>query len=312
MPEQVLWHIPVLLHESVSGLNLKEGDTAIDATLGLGGHSELLLRSVGAQGVVLGIDADSEALRLARERLSAFPQMRYALGNFRDINLHAKAVGLAEAQGILFDLGWNTTQLEAGRGFSFRSDDPLSMTYAASPAPDAPNAASIVNEWSEADLVEVVRTLGEERFAGRIARAIALRRRARRIERASELAKIIEDAVPMFYRRGKIHPATKTFQALRILVNDELSSLAEGLKKAFTLLAPGLPAAPGRPTQAGGRIAIITFHSLEDGLVKRLFKTLAANTRATIITKKPIVPSREEIIKNPRARSAKLRIIESL
>lgn len=293
-------HVTVLLHEAVESLDLSPGDAAIDATLGLGGHSELLAEVVGTHGIVLGIDADSEALQSAKRRLAAFPQMRYALGNFRAIDIHAKAAGLERANGILFDLGWNALQLEAGRGFSFRSNEPLSMTYSAVAAPDSPNAERIVNEWSEDDLAEVVRTLGEERFARRIAAAIVLRRRQRRIECASDLANIIEGAVPPFYRRGKIHPATKTFQALRILVNDELSSLTEGIGKAFALLTPG------------GRIAAITFHSLEDGLVKRLFKTLAANKRATIITKKPIVPSREEIIKNPRARSAKLRIIESL
>lgn len=293
-------HVTVLLHESVSGLNLKKGDTAIDATLGLGGHSELLARSVGGRGVVLGIDADAHALSSAKKRLAALTQMRYALGNFRDIDIHVKAAGLMHAQGILFDLGWNTTQLEAGRGFSFRSDDPLSMTYAVAPQPDTPNAASIVNEWSENDLAEIVRTLGEERFAGRIARAIVEHRRRQRIERASELAEIIEGTVPLFYRRGKIHPATKTFQALRILVNDELSSLAEGLGKAFALLAPG------------GRIAVITFHSLEDGSVKRIFKTLEVEGRGVRITKKPVTPERAEVIENPRSRSAKLRIIEKL
>lgn len=293
-------HISVLLHESVSGLNLKKGDTAIDATLGLGGHSKLLAEEVGTEGVVLGIDADEEALRSARERLAAFPQMRFALGNFRDIDRLAADAGIVEAEGILFDLGWNTTQLTAGRGFSFRAGEPLSMTYAAAKEPGVPDAASIVNEWSEADLAEVVRTLGEERFAGRIARAIVEQRRAQPIERANELAEIIGAAVPPFYRKGKIHPATKTFQALRILVNDELSSLADGLRKAFALLAPG------------GRISVITFHSLEDGSVKRIFKTFEGERRGVRITKKPVTPGRAEVIENPRSRSAKLRSIEKL
>jgi len=292
-------HVPVLLHETVDGLSLAPGDTAIDATLGLGGHSEALARVVGKNGTVLGIDADSTALALARRRLKDAPaHLCFALGNFRDIDRHAAEAGITKANGIVYDLGWNSLQLHGGRGFSFQSDDPLVMTYASEPDDDTVTAERIVNTWSENDLTEILRTLGEERFASRIAKGICTRRTKKPIASASELAEVVTASVPVFYRNRKIHPATKTFQALRMLVNDELSSITEGLPKAFALLSPN------------GRIAVIAFHSLEDALVKRIFKSFAEEYGANIITKKPLVPSNEEVRDNPRARSAKLRIIE--
>lgn len=292
-------HESVLLQESISGLGLRSGDTVIDATLGLGGHSAALAATVGERGLVLGIDADREAIALATERLKGAPAtMKYVEGNFRDIGRLAHEAGIEHAHGILFDLGWNATQLAGGRGFSFSADEPLRMTLAASPEEGTLTARTIVNEWSESDLAEVLRTLGEERFSGRIARAIVARRKERSIEKANELADIVAQAVPKFYRHGKTNPATKTFQALRIMVNEELSALETALKDALGLLTPH------------GRIAVITFHSLEDGLVKRLFRECVRGGQAIHITKKPIAPSREEILKNPRSRSAKLRIIE--
>jgi len=292
-------HTTVLLHEAVDGLNLSKGDVVVDATLGLGGHSELLVERVGESGIVLGIDADQHAIDMAQDRLKQFStRMRYALGNFRDITTHAHHVGITKANGVLFDLGWNSTQLASGRGFSFKTNEPLLMTFNAAPTEDTVTAYTIVNEWSESDLRELIQTLGEERFATRIAQAIVTKRKESPIVHANELSDIISDAVPLFYRRGKIHPATKTFQALRMMVNDELSSITTALPEAFELL------------DTGGRIAVITFHSLEDGLVKRIFKTLVREKNATIITKKPLTPRIEEIKENPRARSAKLRIIE--
>lgn len=290
-------HESVLLHEAVVGLNLSEGDVVIDATLGLGGHSAEIARIVGKRGVVLGIDADSQSLQKAEARLRDAPAtMRYALGNFRDINAHAHAAGITHAQGVLFDLGWNASQLAAGRGFSFHASDPLVMTYASKP--DTTTAATVVNTWREEDLKEILRTLGEERYAGRIASAIVTARKDAPIARADELAGIVEHAVPAAYRRRKTHPATKTFQALRMVVNGELASLEAALPKALALLAPH------------GRLAVITFHSLEDGLVKRIFRRFANEGTATLITKKPVAPTREAVRQNPRARSAKLRIIE--
>jgi len=294
-------HASVLLHEAVAGLSLSRGDTVVDATLGLGGHTEALAHAVGDTGVVIGIDADHEAIHKAKERLAGVgTTVHFVHGNFRDITAHLQRIGMSEVNGILFDLGWNATQLTSGRGFSFRANEPLVMTLDATPHEDAVTARSIVNEWSEEDLADIIRTLGEERFAGRIAHAIAVRRRSAPIEKADELAEIVASSVPAFYRNGRTHPATKTFQALRMMVNDELTSLTAALEQSFALLA------------SGGRIAVITFHSLEDGLVKRIFKKFVQEDRATLVTKKPTIPSREEIIKNPRARSAKLRIITKL
>lgn len=293
-------HTTVLSHESVLGLNLSQGDTVIDATLGLGGHSLRIAENVGPEGKVLGIDADKGALTSAQQRLADMPQMRYALGNFRDIDVHAEKAGIETADGILFDLGWNSTQLVSGRGFSFKADEPLRMTYAVDTDDEHVTAETIVNEWSEDDLKEMIHTLGEERFAGRIARAIVTARKTTPITHSVQLADIIAESVPAFYRKGKINPATKTFQALRMMVNDELSSIVEALPKALSIV------------RSGGRIAVITFHSLEDGLVKRHFRTFEDNGVAVRITKKPITPQAEEIKNNPRARSAKLRIIEKL
>ncbi|XKT74311.1 MAG: 16S rRNA (cytosine(1402)-N(4))-methyltransferase RsmH [Patescibacteria group bacterium UBA2163] len=293
-------HTTVLLHESVLGLNISQGDTIIDATLGLGGHSALLAEHVGPQGKVLGIDADKGALMNAQRHLADLPQMCFALGNFRDIDQHADKAGIKTVDGILFDLGWNSTQLISGRGFSFKADEPLRMTYAVDTDDEQVTAETIVNEWSEDDLKEMIHTLGEERFAGRIAQAIITARRTAPITHSVQLADIITESVPMFYRKGKINPATKTFQALRMMVNDELSSIVEVLPKALDMV------------RSGGRIAVITFHSLEDGLVKRQFRTFEDNGVAVRITKKPITPQAEEIKNNPRARSAKLRIIEKL
>ncbi len=294
-------HVSVLLHESVEGLNVHSGETVVDATLGLGGHSNYLSKIVGKEGTVIGIEVDTNALSTAKKILAtADAQFHFVLGNFKDIDEHLSSLKLSEVDGILFDLGWNSTQMNAGRGLSFRADDPLIMTLSATPDEGAVTAKDIITSWSETDLAEIIRTLGEERFAGSIAHAIVMARKAESIDTARELAQIISDAVPPWYRNGKTHPATKTFQALRILVNDELSTLTLSLDKAFALL------------KKGGRISVISFHSLEDGLVKRIFKKLAHDKKATLITKKPIRPTRHEVQSNPRARSARLRIIEKI
>lgn len=293
-------HESVLLQESIEGLSLANGDTVVDATVGLGGHTEALCRAVGKEGRVLGIEADSVSLQTAQERLSrAGCSAELVLGNFRDIDHHLAKRGITEVNGMLFDLGWNASQLDSGRGFSFRKDEPLVMTLKA-PEEGLFTAKDIVETWSEADLTEIIRTLGEERFADRIAKAIVAERVLTPIETSLQLARVIEEAVPAFYRRGRTHPATKTFQALRITVNDELSNLRDVLGKSLPLLAKG------------GRIAVITFHSLEDGLVKRIFKSWENQGFAKLCVKKPITPSADEVRNNPRARSAKLRIVEKL
>lgn len=294
-------HTSVLLQESVEGLALKEGDVVIDATLGLGGHTEEITKHVRDSGIVLAIDADETAIAYAKERLQKSPTtIHFALGTFGDMKQHADALGIAEVNGVLFDLGWNSTQLERGRGFSFQKNEPLIMTYSATPGDDVETAHDIVNTWSEKDLEEILRVLGEEKFSRRIARAIVEARQSEPIQHAKQLADVVYGAVPVFYRKRKIHPATKTFQALRMAVNNELSTLTSALDSAFELL------------KNGGRIAVITFHSIEDGLVKRIFRSWAQNEKARLIVKKPLTPSQEEINKNPRSRSAKLRIIEKI
>lgn len=292
-------HKPVLLHESIDGLNLKAGDTVIDGTVGLGGHSYEIAQRIGKEGTLLAVDLDADALAQAKKRLKDVPaNILFHEGSFKDIFDGAHEVGIKKVNAVLFDLGWNSTQLEAGRGFSFQQDDPLLMTYGKKPKEGDLTAEKVVNEWGEHDLIEIIQTLGEERHAARIARAIVARRRIAPIETSKDLSDVIESAVPVWYRHGRINPATKTFQALRILVNNELSAVEEGVREALALLVPK------------GRLAIITFHSLEDGLVKRLFRDAAKKGRGEVITKKPIQPSLDEIRENPRARSAKLRIFE--
>jgi 16S rRNA (cytosine1402-N4)-methyltransferase len=291
-------HTSVLLHESIEGLHITKGDIVVDGTVGLGGHAHAIAQRIGKEGVLFAIDLDADALSKAQKRLKDAPsKIFFCEGSFKDVYDHVHEKGMRKVHAILFDLGWNTTQLESGRGFSFHSDDPLVMTYMKNVSPSQ-TASHIVNTWHERDLADILRTLGEERHAGRIAHAIVLRRRITPIETAKDLADVVASAVPVWYRNGRLHPATKTFQALRIVVNSELSAIEEGVREALAVLAEG------------GRLAIITFHSLEDGLVKRLFKEAEKNGKAHVITKKPIVPSKEEIARNPRARSAKLRILE--
>jgi 16S rRNA (cytosine1402-N4)-methyltransferase len=289
-------HKPVLLQQTLLGLSLTEGDTAIDATAGGGGHSLALAEAIGVKGTLLAIDRDEENLARAKETLAgSLPQMHFALGNFREIDRFASEAGIAAADGILFDLGWSSDHLLSGRGFSLQKSEPLLMTYEAHPDEKTLTAYEIVNTWDEANLADVIYGYGEETGSRRIARAICEARGKKPIETASELAEVIAQAVP---RRGKLHPATKTFQALRIAVNDELGSIEEALPKARALLSPE------------GRLAVISFHSLEDRIIKRTFKEWEEDGHGTIITKRPLTALREEEIENPRARSAKLRIFQ--
>lgn len=295
-------HQSVLLTEVVEGLMLKKGDTAIDATVGTGGHAEVVAQVIGKNGTLVALDADELSLSLARERLKdASAKILFVHGNFRNLKELAREAGITEADGIVFDLGWHMGQLEAGRGLSFKENEPLVMTL--SGGREGLTAKDIIAGWDEEEIAKMIREYGEERFAGRIARAIVEARRKNPIRSSRELAEIISASVPAFYRRpgragGRIHPATRTFQALRIAVNDELAALSEGLRDAMDILA------------AGGRVAVISFHSLEDRIVKREFRTAEDEGRGKRITKKPITPTVAERTRNPRARSAKLRIFE--
>jgi 16S rRNA (cytosine1402-N4)-methyltransferase len=291
-------HQTVLLDETVGGLSLKEGSTAIDATVGTGGHAQKISEILGSKGTLMVVDLDKNSLKLSREKLESAPtKVIYVQGNFRNLKSLAAQSGITKAEGIVFDLGWHSEQLAGGKGLSFKSDEPLLMTLGA-PEDRPLTASDIIADWDEEEIARIIREYGEERFAGRIARVIVEERKKHKIETARELAEIISSAVPGFYRKGKIHPATRTFQALRIAVNDELDALTEALKEALDLLSPG------------GRLAVISFHSLEDRITKHVLRDAEDSGIGKRITKKPIVPAEAERKKNPRARSAKLRIFE--
>jgi 16S rRNA (cytosine1402-N4)-methyltransferase len=290
-------HTPVLPDEVVAGLAPRRGGCYLDATLGGGGHAAALLAASAPDGRLLGIDADPAALAAASARLSPFAgRVTLAHGNFRDLAAIVRAHGFTVFDGILFDLGVSSHQLDTPeRGFSFQVDAPLDMRLDPT---SGLTAADLVNETPEGELADMLYTYGEEHAARRIARFIAEARRKRRIATTGELAAIVSRALGG--RRGRIHPATRTFQALRIAVNDELGSLEAALPQAAALLAPG------------GRLAVIAFHSLEDRIVKQFFRAEAAGTapRLRVVTRKPLVAGEDEQRRNPRSRSAKLRIAE--
>lgn len=291
-------HRSVLLHETIDSLALQPNDVVVDATLGGAGHAQQIVEQLGKKGVFIGIDADQDAVDRARVRLAgAKPKIYLAVNNFKNFDQVLEAFNVQHVTKVLFDLGWSSYQLDSGRGFSFLKDEPLRMTY--SKDEKALNAEIIVNTWGEGSIADVIFGWGQERFSRRIAKAIVAARETKRIETSRELGEIIKSAVPASYRFGRIHPATKSFQALRIAVNDELSALKAGITEAWHRLS------------VGGRISVITFHSIEDREVKQLFAQFAKNG-GQLVTKKPIPPTKDEIIENPRARSAKLRTVQKL
>lgn len=293
-------HVPVLLHEVIAGLSLSSGMVVVDATVGSGGYAEPICEAVGAEGMLIGFDRDAEAVLRTRETLTNGVCRAHLLEcDFRYLDGGLAQTGVREVDGIVFDLGVSSIQLEAsGRGFSFRKDEPLLMTFKEHPDESDLTARHIVNDWSEGAIANVLYGYGEERYARRIARGIGEARAKKPIETTGELVKIIEDAVPIGYRRQKIHPATRTFQALRIAVNDEIGALEEAIVQGVTHL------------KAGGRIAVVSFHSIEDRTVKRLFLGWEKDGKGKRLTKKPITPGEKEVAHNPRSRSAKLRIFQ--
>ena len=287
-------HMPVLAGEIKVLLNLKEGDIAIDATLGAGGHAREMLVAVGNSGRMLAIEQDEEMIKM----FGKAPQnLTIENANFRNIDELAAKNGFTGAGAILFDLGisrWHYT--ESGRGFTFGNpDEPLIMNLDTA---SEVSAASILNSMDEKGLAEMFTELGEisPDVSRRLAREIVNARKRRKFIKVGDLLEVAGKV--MLKRRGKIHEATKIFQALRIKVNEELENLNVAEKKAFEILAPG------------GRLAIISFHSLEDRIIKNYFRELAKDGKAVILTKKPVTAQREEMLKNPSARSAKLRVIE--
>jgi 16S rRNA (cytosine1402-N4)-methyltransferase len=290
-------HIPVLVTEVVAILCPRPGGSYLDLTIGLGGHAEAILRGSDPDGTLLGIDRDREALALAGQRLAPFDR--------RVTLLHGRYESLAELvgqgkhfDGILFDLGASSLQLDtAARGFSFGHEGPLDMRMDQS---EGEAAADLVGRLSERELADLIFRWGEDRSSRRIARAIVEARRRSPIRTTTALAEVVARAIPRRVWPRRIHPATRTFQALRIAVNDELTGLDHALEAAASLLRPS------------GRIAAISFHSLEDRIVKQGWRRLGASGRMRILTKRPITPGKSEASANPRARSAKLRALERL
>ncbi len=278
----------------MEALNLKDTGIYVDATLGLGGHAEGIKQR--AEGCTLiGIDRDEAAIESARDRLKDFKNIHLIKDSFSNMKEVVNGLGYKAVDGILLDIGVSTMQLKSERrGFSFQTDGPLDMRMDLS---QELTARKIVNSYPEKDLANVIYEYGEERFSRRIAKAIVNRRRQDRIETCKELATIVEGAVK---GRGKIHPATRTFQALRIEVNRELDELSAGISSGAEMLG------------TGGRLCVLAYHSLEDRIVKHAFKKLAKEGIFRIITKKPLVPERDETRSNPSSRSAKMRVAEKI
>jgi 16S rRNA (cytosine1402-N4)-methyltransferase len=285
-------HSPVLLQETLDFLAPERGGVFIDATLGMGGHSEALLERVGSTEIrLIGVDRDPYALEFAEERLGA--RVQYLQGNFSELSFFKKKKIVAAADGILMDIGVSSYQIDTPeRGFSFGHDGPLDMRM---DQDQGLTAAVIVNTWAEHKLVDIFAKYGEERLARKIATAIIARRGKQPFRRTADLAELITEQYHPSLRHKRPHPATRVFQALRIAVNAELDHLSDAIPQALDLLAPG------------GVLAIITFHSLEDRIVKYAFRD--AGDSFEIITKKPVIAGREEQVRNPRSRSAKLRVI---
>ncbi|EST52814.1 16S rRNA methyltransferase [Brevibacillus panacihumi W25] len=307
-------HVTVLREEAVAGLNIRPGGIYVDCTLGGAGHSSLIVSRLTEGGRLIAIDQDDWALDHARERFSStMDKVTLVKSNFRHLKEIVSDLGLDGVDGILFDLGVSSPQLDEGeRGFSYNADAPLDMRM----DQQAPlTAYAIVNEWDEEEIAKVIWEYGEEKFSRRIARQIVEYRKKRPVETTGELVEVIKEAIPAAARRTGPHPAKRTFQAIRIAVNDELDAFREAIIDAIEVLRPG------------GRVSVITFHSLEDRICKQVYQDFSKGCTCPpafpicvcgnqaivkVITKKPILPSEEELELNPRARSAKLRVAEKL
>jgi 16S rRNA (cytosine1402-N4)-methyltransferase len=307
-------HVTVLLKETVDGLNIKPDGVYVDCTLGGAGHSEYLLSKLSNEGRLFAFDQDEMAIEHAKEKLAKYGErVTLIKSNFRYLTEKLAEHGVAQVDGILFDLGVSSPQLDTPeRGFSYQHDAPLDMRM---DREQTLTAFEIVNKWSYEELVKIFFHYGEEKFSKAIARKIEAVRKERAIRTTKELAELIKEAIPAPARRSGGHPAKRVFQAIRIAVNDELKVFEEAIHQAIDLLKPG------------GRVSVITFHSLEDRICKVAFKKASEGPdlppglpiipeqykpKLKIITKKPIVPSEEELAQNHRARSAKLRIAEKL
>ncbi|HEY8392591.1 MAG TPA: 16S rRNA (cytosine(1402)-N(4))-methyltransferase RsmH [Capillibacterium sp.] len=302
-------HLPVMPKEVLHYLNPQPGEVMVDGTIGLGGHAKLIAARLGATGVIIGIDQDPAALALARENLAFFPgKLMLFHDNYRNLGSILRQTCPGGIDGLLLDLGVSSLQLDTGeRGFSYQQDAPLDMRM--NPKQDF-SAADLVNTYSQEELTRIIREYGEERWAGRIARFIVEARTKRPLVTTGQLVEVIKAAIPAGARRTGPHPARRTFQAIRIAVNRELEALKEGLEAGISVLQPG------------GRIVVISFHSLEDRIVKTVFRERAKTCHCPpglpicqcggepelqILTPHPVLPTAEECRNNPRSRSAKLR-----
>ena len=311
-------HIPVMLDDVLEYLKPKPGQFFIDCTLGGAGYTIKIAKKAGKDGKVLGIDLDPIAIKNAKIKIKEFKNIIIAKGNFADLNKIVKKHFKKNQKfnGIIFDLGLSSAQLEdRKRGFSFKEDAPLNMSFGSKQAEDKISTQDIVNNYAEDQLTKIIKKYGEEKFAKKIAQNITEYRNKKLIKTTNQLVEIIKQAIPKKYHYSKIHPATKTFQALRIATNQELENLNKALPQALKLLSPQ------------GKIIAVAYHSLEDRIVKQFFKKEIQNcicpkelpicqcnnkAKIKILTKKPLLPSDKEIVKNPRARSAKMRIAETL
>ncbi|MBI1992185.1 MAG: 16S rRNA (cytosine(1402)-N(4))-methyltransferase RsmH [Candidatus Omnitrophica bacterium] len=291
------WHKPVMGSEVLHYLNPRPGVTIVDGTVGTGGHSLMILPHVLPTGRLVAIDRDQTALQLARKRLTEFiPHVTFVRENYRRLSAILKGLRITRVDGVLLDLGMSSLHVDcAERGFSFAKEGPLDMRM--DPGQGA-TAEALVNGLTADELAMIFETFGEERFAKRIASRIVNERRIHPITTTTQLAHLVAEAIPSRMRHGRLHPATRVFQALRMAVNDELGALEGVLADVSELLNPG------------GRAVVITFHSLEDRLVKHAFARGVRDGAWTALTKKPMRPSEAEVAQNPRARSAKLRAIE--
>ena len=289
-------HEPVLLNETIRILDPKPGEFFIDGTLGGGGHSKAILERVGAAGMLLGTDWDNDAVsRFEKENKSRGKRVLVRNANYRQIPDILKKEKLPHADGLLLDLGFSSDQIEsAEKGFSFQYEGPLDMRY----AKEGETAAEVVNGLKEEELADIFWKFGDERFSRQIAKRIVEERRKKRILTTTRFAEVVASAFPARFRNGKVNPATKVFQALRIYVNREFENVESILGNLNECV------------KSGGRVAVISFHSSEDRIVKKRFGELVKAGRAKSLTKKPIAPTREEIKRNPRSRSAKLRAIQ--
>lgn len=290
-------HTPVLLHESIEALNIQAGKIFIDGTLGSGGHSALVAEKFKNSVTIIGLDRDKDAVKKSEERLRTLDiNIHLFTESFKNLDDVLGKLSIGTVDAILFDLGISTDQLEnSGRGFSFLKDEPLDMRMSG----EGIRASDILNSWDEPAIELILRGFGEEKFSRKIAQEIVERREVKPFKTTFDLVNAVLKVKPKSWKE-KINPATKTFQALRITVNEELTTLEIGLEKGFKIL------------ESGGRLVVISFHSLEDRIVKNFFRDKVKEQLARQITKKPIVASKQEIETNPRSRSAKLRVIEKI